>query len=570
MKAELKAFESAPWEPAIVSPGSTRPAGNAGAQIRRLWNTVRYLRPGQIYHQVRRHVYAPGVLKSTSIVTAPRRLALQSFPTREVCHARGAVFSFLNRTVDLGMPIKWDPIELPHLWRYHLHYFDYLGQPGLDGREGERLIREWMVNHRPQCGAVGWEPYPLSRRIVNWLKFFQARGALPSDVVGSLALQGANLAHQVEHHLLGNHLFANGKALWWLGVILGREKWRRQGRNLILAQLPEQFLPDGGHFELSPMYHAVLVEDLLDLVNLTMASEDGPAAAVLQRYAARGLGWLEALAGPAGSENFLLLNDSVLGLARTVAQLQDYGHRLGVGIDNAGRVDALMAGWTMHNLSGYRVFRRGPMRLLFDTAPLGPDYLPGHAHADMLSLLLDFEGKPIFTDTGVFEYAEGAARAYCRSTAAHNTVTIDDLDQAELWNSFRVARRGRPGPVQMDGHEIRCAHNGFARQRRGVGHERIIRLEDDGFSVSDELSGPEEHVFVSRFHLAPETRIAERAGQWWIDERLRLTFRGVGRVEVESTPYYPEFGRVAHRPCLVWTGKFSQRTRLELSCTSSF
>ena len=62
----------------------------------------------------------------------------------------------------------------------------------------------------------------------------------------------------------------------------------------------------------------------------------------------------------------------------------------------------------------------------------------------MLSVLLDFEGQNILTDTGVSQYEEGEQRQYERGTSAHNTVVLDGLEQAEIWKSFRVGRRGHP------------------------------------------------------------------------------------------------------------------------------
>ena len=45
--------------------------------------------------------------------------------------------------------------------------------------------------------------------------------------------------------------------------------WLRRGLFILRRELAEQVLEDGGHFELSPMYHALILEDLLDLVNLS-------------------------------------------------------------------------------------------------------------------------------------------------------------------------------------------------------------------------------------------------------------------------------------------------------------
>ena len=73
---------------------------------------------------------------------------------------------------------------------------------------------------------------------------------------------------------MGNHLFANAKALIFSGLFFDGEEaksWYLKGFNILKRELAEQILPDGGNFELSPMYHIIFLEDLLDLVNIHRA-----------------------------------------------------------------------------------------------------------------------------------------------------------------------------------------------------------------------------------------------------------------------------------------------------------
>ncbi len=74
-------------------------------------------------------------------------------------------FTFLNRTVAFGPKVDWDDPGLPLLWRYHLHYFDYLWQASWP--EAERLMLEWVRAH-PRPASPAWDPYPLSVRAMNW------------------------------------------------------------------------------------------------------------------------------------------------------------------------------------------------------------------------------------------------------------------------------------------------------------------------------------------------------------------------------------------------------------------
>jgi uncharacterized heparinase superfamily protein len=224
--------------------------------------------------------------------------------------------------------------------------------------------------------------------------------------------------------------------------------------------------------------------------------------------------------------------------------------------------------WTGQNLSGYWVLKQGPFRLIFDTASLGPDYLLGHGHCDMLSVLLDFQGENILVDTGVFEYEEGERRLYCRKTSAHNTLVIDDLDQAELWKSFRVARRGHPQMFQNNDKSIKCSHTGFSIWQKGLTHERNISLLGNGFEIRDQVSGQGSHFYKAFFHFAPEVSIKPVKDGYLINDCLFLKPWGA-EVELTTSEYYPEFGRVEDRPSLVLHGQFNGNASFGIRCEYS-
>ena len=99
--------------------------------------------------------------------------------------------------------------------------------------------------------------------------------------------------------------------------------------------------------------------------------------------------------------------------------------------------------------SGYVRLAAGPAVALLDVAPLGPDYLPGHAHADTLSFELSLFGQRVIVNGGTSRYGSGPERLAERGTAAHSTVQIDGADSSEVWGGFRVARRARPRDVRV-------------------------------------------------------------------------------------------------------------------------
>jgi uncharacterized heparinase superfamily protein len=270
------------------------------------------------------------------------------------------------------------------------------------------------------------------------------------------------------------------------------------------------------------------------------------------------------------SGNFPLLNDSAHGIAPAHEELAQFSQSL--GIQSLARNDQRQFdhGWSGQNLSGYWVLEQNEIRVVFDAAPLGPDHLPGHAHCDLLSVLLDFRGENILTDTGVVEYAETPRRRYSRSTAAHNTVMLDRLEQGQIWKSFRMGKRGRPLNPQTSSSQISCEHTGFAQWRPGLRHRRTIAFLQNGFEILDDLAGPAEHSFRASFHFAPDMVVDQMAaGRFQVSKGLLFEVEGADAT-VTSSEFYREFGIIQERPCLVLSGNFRRSHRLSVRCTSSF
>ncbi len=460
-------------------------------------------------------------------------------------------FRFLNKEYDLG-EYGWDDRRIDRLWRYNLHYFDDLNTDGALERLRwhTALLDRWIAENPVGCG-IGWEPYPASLRIVNWIKWF-LRGVHPhAHWLDSLAVQVRWLFGRIEWHLLGNHILANAKALIFAGLFFDgpeADKWLRKGLSLLDEQLTEQILPDGGHFELSPMYHAIVLTDLLDLINLfnTFSSNTFDLARtreVLASEAAKMLWWLRCMTHPDGHIGFF--NDAALGVAVPTAEIEAYAARLVICADKPPRdgVVALRA-------SGYVRVVRGPMCALLDIAPIGPDYLPGHGHADTLSFELSLGKRRIIVNGGTSCYGTSEQRLRERGTAWHSTVQVAGKDSSEVWASFRVGRRAMPGPIAIDGWQVEGCHDGYRFLPGKPIHTRKWNFTEDGLSIEDTVS-PALHPAVSRFHLGPGLSLeAGLDGKsfciWDHSERICLAHVDVivGKARISSSGFAPEFGIV--------------------------
>ncbi len=529
------------------------------------WHTLRHLRPVQFYGRLWFRLRKPRVylrpappLRTTYrgewIQPARRRISLLG-PER---------LRFLNEVHALN-DHGWDDPALEKLWRYNLHYFDDLNAREASARtEWHRALLSRWVRENPPALGTGWEPYPTSLRIVNWIKWALAGNTLPPECLDSLAVQARWLARRVEIHLLGNHLFANAKALLFAGLFFeGQEAatWQAKGFQILQRQVNEQILSDGGHFERSTMYHALALEDMLDLCNVTCAIRNAvgsrwqstPGYWREQISAMRD--WLAAMCHPDGEIAYF--NDAAVGVAPAPLELDRYAARL--GFPDRG---ASVPGLTLLAAAGYVRVEHDAAVALLDVAPVGPDYLPGHAHADTLSFELSLFGRRVFVNSGTSCYGNSAERLRQRGTAAHNTVVVDGQDSSEVWAGFRMGRRARPMGLEVVRNgaiEVRCAHDGYKRLPGRPTHLRQWRFGERELVVEDRVSGSFDRA-QARFHLHPSVRLDQAASnaagsgsvvlQLAENQKIHFSVEG-GALRTEASTWQPEFGVSEPNLCLV-------------------
>lgn len=523
-----------------------------------LWRTVRHLKLSQVVGRVTFRLRRPKPQMAPPpsrrlwcgpwALPAARRPSLLS-PQR---------FSFLGVAGELA-ELGWHGPGAEKLWRYNQHYFDDLNALGADARRSwhSALLENWLQGNPPAAGD-GWEPYPTSLRICNWLKASASGLALPHTAWHSLAVQARWLTKRLEWHLLGNHLLVNAKALVLAGLAFEGEEaaaWLTQGLAILREQLPEQVLPDGGQFERSPMYHALALEDLLDLINAAQAAQAPGLSddlATWRAAAEKMLHWLWMMTHPDG--RLARFNDSADGIAPSNAELERYAADLGLKAARSPLPATQPVALLHLRDSGYVRVDWGPAVVMLDVAPVGPDYLPGHAHADTLSFELSLQGQLLIVNGGTSCYGSSARRLQERGTAAHSTVQVAGQNSSEVWSSFRVGRRAHPLDVQVGEAQVIASHDGYRWLPGQPLHTRAWRFLEGGLELEDRVSAPGLPA-VARYHLAPGLTLQlESPNVWRVmagSELLAQAHVQQGQGSAESSTFAPEFGVVLPTQCLV-------------------
>ncbi len=225
-----------------------------------------------------------------------------------------------------------------------------------------------------------------------------------------------------------------------------------------------------------------------------------------------------------------------------------------------------------------------------NAAKLGYLSIAAHGHADALSFCLNYDGLPIFIDPGTFTYfGDSKWRKYFWGTSAHNSLTVDEEDQAK---QAGPALHMSPYHCRIlnlkegsDVISISAEHDGY--RRLGVIHQRkIIFAKKNGrLTIFDRVikKGKKERLFFVFFHLHPAIKIikTKKNNQFWLsqskmkNEKIFITLDPKFEVKIfkgnDSVPlgwYSESFGRKIPSPTFICqiknTEKFNFKTIIEI------
>lgn len=527
--------------------------------VGRMLRMARHVKPSQILAQLR-HAVSGGVRPVVwSGPTPPLRIAEAAAPFLPAPpHAH---FDGFRRIEVVGRPvvfrdgIEWDHLDEGLLWSYHLHEHHYARRSGVTPEARAALMLDWIAHHP---AGNGWDPHPLALRILSWGKLLLTPGALcltdeaREQVLVSLAGQVQTLSQNLEVRLQANHLFTNLVGVVFGGLLFGGAAaagWRRFEAPLA-RQIEEQIGRDGAHYERSPMYHSLILEGLLDVLNLARAvgSDASEIKATLSEAAGAMLAALDVMTHPDGE--IALIGDAAFGIAHPPSALRDYASSLGVQAKARGRADVGVL-----DAVGLVRLSAGKFHAVISAGGVMPAYQPGHSQCDALSFELSIGRERLVTDTGVTEYLPGPLRDASRATRSHSTIEIAGEEQAEMWGGHRVGGRPDVGIEDVEpGRRLLAWCAGWST-RKSV-HRRTFDLTEDGLEIYDAIEGSAPSARLT-LPLSPGLRplLQGSVASVELPSGARVVIElpeGPGLVwRVATQPYFPAFGTRQDRACLV-------------------
>ncbi|MFB5944266.1 heparinase II/III domain-containing protein [Albibacterium profundi] len=508
-------------------------------KLKLLYSTIKHLKPVQIKYQVFYRLQRPQKLGEYSTNYDPDLISPLKFnevpPVYSALHD-GNSFTFLNLSKEFNHGIDWDFQEYGKLWNYNLQYLNYIFQTGISVRKSLSLINS--LHASLQDGSLLLEPYPVSLRSINIIRLFSKYQLTDAKVLSSLHGELDFLSRRMENHLLGNHLLENAFALTMGGAFFSNNNWLKKGKDVLTHQLNEQILPDGGHFELSPMYHQIILFRLLELIDWYSKWEKKEEyfQHFLNHKAALMVKWLNQMTFKNG--DIPHFNDSAVEIAYSTEWLLNYANKLGIRSDNRPL-----------NSSGYRSYVTSIYECKIDCAQIGPSYQPGHAHADALSFILYSDGKPLLVEAGTSTYEANAIRQTERSTKSHNTVVVDGTDQSEVYGGFRVGSRAETRIISEDENSIVASHDGYKQKFNAI-HTRTFSFQEDLIEIKDVISSRVSSK--ANFHLHPDIEIEKvNDSRYILGDIGTISFSNLIKSSIESYDFAEGFNKTRKGKVLV-------------------
>lgn len=487
-----------------------------------LFNTVKHLKPIQVFYQLKYRLKNPGTLNDYDKSYLIDKMSVLSFakqPPVYLSYLGKNKFTFLNQEVQFDSEIDWNYQENGKLWNYNFQYANWLLQEDVSFEEKSELLGslyEWLDN-----GKLTVEPYPTSLRAINVMRLFSHENKQDELILANTHAELDFLSKRPEYHLLGNHLLENAYALIMGGAFFSIKKWAEQGQSILEKELEEQILSDGAHFELSPMYHQIIFFRLLELID--WYSEWSLKETAFEQYlrdkASMMLSWLRNISFENG--DIPHFNDSAEGIAYSSYWLYDYADKVGISLIEVSL-----------NRSGYRSVKTDNYECKIDFAELGPSYQPGHAHADALSFIMYHKGGPLFVEQGTSTYQIGERRTHERSTHSHNTVVVDNRNQSNIWSGFRVAERANVFILE-DAFPLYVAeHDGY--KSLGVKHKRSFDFQENSIQICDNVIGNNDLKKEFHLHIAPGVDLMKIDNKVTIQGGISISFVGSTDISIEE------------------------------------
>ena len=517
--------------------------------------TIKYLLPEQVFYRI----YYNFIRRNFYIKNYKFKIRIQNNNKLIYLKKNNSIigentFKFIN--LEYKIDNKWQIENNNKLWIYNLHYFDYLNSNYTNNNYLNNLIKNWIElseNHK----KIGLDPYPTSLRVINWIKFFIKNDIRNKEFNVILINKIIFLSKNFEYHLLGNHYFANIKAIIFGCLYFNSKDLDKILKNVLdklYKELNNQILSDGGHAEFSPMYHSIILEDILDIISIFKFYNlklDRNLYLLIKKKVSLMLFWLSKLTHP--NDIYCKFNDTTENIAQPYSKLLKYAQDLGF------EKKMMNTNSFYFKNTGYFSYQNKNIFFCINVGKSSLDHLSGHTHADTLSFELSYKNQIFFSNGGISTYNEDKRREYERSSANHNTAIVNDRNSSEIWKSFRLARRIKIGKFKEENKNgSKKVSFFYFDYKNEYKQTRIVDFKKNKLIFKDDNNN---FNFISRLILRPDIKINKISKDEVILYRKNISLKVIsksGNFDVKRFSFKKEFNLFKQTFCIDLNSKSNQ------------
>ena len=443
--------------------------------------------------------------------------------------------------------IVFDSQDYGELWCYNLNYFDFLNQINNNFQLEKDLIFEWVERNYKSENIV-WDPYPVSMRLVNLIKWFSKnfnKFDKKTKIYFLKLIQQHDLylRKNIEFHLDGNHLLENYISLLISSIFCNKDDLLESDFNNLNNEIKNQFLVDNFHYERSIMYHNILVEKLLNIIaigqNKKHSSKFDHKLSNLHNSISKMLIVTNNFLYPTYS--YPSFNDVVRYRDNRVIEIIKYSKNL--------KFNSIKKHKNINfEASGYLKFELQNSIFIYDYGDIAPKHIPGHGHCDCFSFEFFHNNIPIIVNTGTSTYEYGDRRFKERSTSAHNTISFGGNEQDEIWSRFRVARQHTIEYFKLDSFtKNKLFFSGsLSNYNNQYKHKRNVSIENNILTVKDKVESFDKKSLPSlNLHFHPNVKIVRKSeDNFLINETLVLEIKNTKNILLTDYLYADNYGNL--------------------------
>lgn len=446
--------------------------------------------------------------------------------------------------------------------------------------ELQELFYDWNNKNHFLCGVEWTSAMEIAIRVNSWIytycflnkafeKYNLENNKILKDISrGIIVMADYIVKHRAKYSSANNHLIVEMYAVGMSGIFFDYKHWEKLAFNILTEELPRQNYADGVNKEMSLHYQSFVME-AYGLLMLEMKHNHIKIPQIWEEYLLNMSEFMCDCCGEYGETVVFGDNDEgkildlsgehfdhyryVLDLMGNVlpkrySKMENIHENLCWILSDDFQNNVLQKNCyyspevKCYKEGGYTLWRSKNNKVLIgiDHADLGFGSLAAHGHADALSFQMFIEGVPVFVDPGTYNYhVPKKTRDEFRATKNHNTVCVNDQNQAEILGPFLWGKRYKINNVEFDNEcEKKCIMTAELQNSSYVHRRKFVYNKANQLIIEDVVQGGQDiHLaLICNFKAKIEVNqnvVMVRIG----DKVVKINFDEASKIKEENVEY---------------------------------